>query len=45
MCGNSETGGFRPVALYARKTKKPLVDTLPAPEGVTSWDMLGTNLT
>lgn len=34
--------GFFPVALYARRAREPLADTLP--EGVSSWDMLGTNL-
>ena len=34
--------GFFPVALYARRARKPLVEKLEA--GVASWDMLGTNL-
>jgi hypothetical protein len=34
--------GFYPVALYARRARKPLVKTLE--EGEASWDMLGTNL-
>jgi len=35
-------GGFRPVALYARRTPAPLVDVLPP--DADSWAMLGTNL-
>lgn len=34
--------GFRPLAIYARKARKPLSDE--APTGLDSWDMLGTNL-
>ncbi|MFT7582481.1 MAG: hypothetical protein ACI9MR_004163, partial [Myxococcota bacterium] len=34
--------GFRPVCLYARRARSPLVATLE--DGVDSWDMLGTNL-
>lgn len=34
--------GFRPLVTYARRSRSPLVDVLP--EGVDSWDMLGTNL-
>lgn len=34
--------GFRPVAVYARRARKPLTATLD--EGASSWDMLGTNL-
>ena len=34
--------GFRPVALYARRTPDPLLDELPP--DVNSWGMLGTNL-
>lgn len=34
--------GFRPVAIYARRSRKPLVDKLE--KGVDSWSMLGTNL-
>lgn len=35
-------GGYRPMAIYARRSRKPLVETLE--EGQSSWDMLGTNL-
>ena len=35
-------GGFRPLAVYARRARAPLVDELQ--EGAESWDMLGTNL-
>lgn len=34
--------GFRPVAIYARRTRQPLVDELT--EESDSWAMLGTNL-
>jgi hypothetical protein len=34
--------GFRPLAIYARRAAAPLTET--PPEGSTSWDMLGTNL-
>lgn len=34
--------GFVPLALYARRARKPLSDD--APSGLDSWDMLGTNL-
>ena len=35
--------GFFPVAIYARRSRTPLVDTL-GPSSPPSWDMLGTNL-
>ncbi len=35
-------GGFFPVAIYARRARKPLTADLQA--GDDSWDMLGTNL-
>jgi hypothetical protein len=38
-----ETGGFSPVAIYARRARKPLVRELKG-GGESSWDMLGTNL-
>lgn len=41
MVGSSPEGFF-PVAIYARRARKPLVSELAA--GVSSWDMLGTNL-
>lgn len=34
--------GFRPLAVYARKARVPLEDRIP--DGMSSWDMLGTNL-
>jgi hypothetical protein len=34
--------GFVPLAIYARKARSPLTDN--PPEGGTSWDVLGTNL-
>ena len=40
VCSTPE--GFIPLAIYARKARKPLVDVLP--EGMASWEILGTNL-
>ena len=34
--------GFRPVAIYGRRSRMPLVESLD--ETVSSWDVLGTNL-
>lgn len=34
--------GFRPLAVYARRARKPLTEQLD--ESAASWDMLGTNL-
>ena len=34
--------GLKPLALYARRARKPLVDNLE--DGSDSWDVLGTNL-
>ncbi|KAJ3355176.1 hypothetical protein HDU91_005695 [Kappamyces sp. JEL0680] len=42
ICGDKN--GFRPVACYARKARKPLMSSLEADLSVSSWDMLGTNL-
>jgi hypothetical protein len=36
--------GFQPVAIYARKARKPLVRHLEEHPDTTSWEMLGTNL-
>ncbi len=33
--------GFRPLAIYARRARTPLIQSL---EGHSSWDVLGTNL-
>ena len=41
MVGNGP-GGFFPVALYARRARKPLVRNLD--DSQSSWEMLGTNL-
>jgi hypothetical protein len=35
-------GGFRPLAVYARRARTPLVDDLA--DAPSSWDVLGTNL-
>lgn len=36
------SAGFRPLAIYARRARAPLVDELA--DGQDSWDILGTNL-
>ncbi len=40
VCGGAD--GFRPLAVYARRSRKPLPAVLP--DGESSWDVLGTNL-
>jgi hypothetical protein len=40
VCGGAD--GFRPLAIYARRSRKPLPSVLN--EGQSSWDVLGTNL-
>jgi hypothetical protein len=40
VCASPE--GFFPVAVYARRARKPLARDLE--DGMSSWDMLGTNL-
>jgi len=40
VCGGSN--GFRPLAVYARRSRKPLPAELD--DGQSSWDVLGTNL-
>ncbi|KAI9028439.1 hypothetical protein DFJ74DRAFT_658872 [Hyaloraphidium curvatum] len=42
VCANDS--GFRPVAIYARRSRHPLVKKLEDHPDVTSWEMLGTNL-
>ncbi|KAI8803337.1 hypothetical protein BJ742DRAFT_683234 [Cladochytrium replicatum] len=42
VCANN--GGFRPVACYARRARKPLVKRLEDHPNISSWEMLGTNL-
>ena len=42
MMVSATKGGIRPLACYARRARKPLVDHLT--EGANSWDVLGTNL-
>ena len=45
MVAASTTGtGFRPVAIYARRARKPLVKNLADATDPSSWEMLGTNL-
>ncbi|KAG5519906.1 hypothetical protein PMAC_000183 [Pneumocystis sp. 'macacae'] len=39
-----DLGGFRPVATYARRARKPLLRKLCDDPLTTSWEMLGTNL-
>lgn len=42
MMVSATSAGIKPLAIYARKAKEPLKDTLE--DGVDSWDILGTNL-
>lgn len=42
MMIGSGPGGFFPVAIYARRARKALPESLLP--GVCSWDILGTNL-
>lgn len=42
MMIHSQSEGLRPLAIYARRAKSPLVNTLE--NGKDSWDILGTNL-
>ncbi|TPX49256.1 hypothetical protein SeLEV6574_g01573 [Synchytrium endobioticum] len=44
MMVSANSKGFRPVAIYARRTRKPLLRRLEDDPSVTSWEMLGTNL-
>jgi hypothetical protein len=40
VCGGAD--GFRPLAIYARRSREPLPSVLH--DGQSSWDVLGTNL-
>ncbi|KAG0234203.1 hypothetical protein BGW42_006841 [Actinomortierella wolfii] len=42
VAGNRD--GFRPICIYARRARKPLIRHLSDDPSVTSWEMLGTNL-
>ncbi|KAJ3224742.1 hypothetical protein HDU81_008360 [Chytriomyces hyalinus] len=42
VCANGS--GFRPVAIYARRARMPLLRHLEDDPLITSWEMLGTNL-
>jgi hypothetical protein len=42
VCANEN--GFKPVACYARRARKPLLRHLEDDPTITSWEMLGTNL-
>lgn len=42
MMISSTSEGFRPLAVYGRRSRKPLTDRLDS--NANSWDMLGTNL-
>ncbi|KAJ3389420.1 hypothetical protein HDU84_008751 [Entophlyctis sp. JEL0112] len=42
VCANAS--GFKPVAIYARRARKPLLRYLEDEPLTTSWEMLGTNL-
>ncbi|KAK3826258.1 MAG: hypothetical protein JOS17DRAFT_686788 [Linnemannia elongata] len=42
VAGNKQ--GFRPICIYARRARKPLLRYLEDDLSTTSWEMLGTNL-
>ena len=42
MMVSATPGGIKPLCVYARRAKKPLLEQIE--EGADSWDMLGTNL-
>ncbi|KAF9208369.1 hypothetical protein BGZ59_010679 [Podila verticillata] len=42
VAGNKD--GFRPICIYARRARKPLIQHLEDDPSTTSWEMLGTNL-
>ncbi|KAJ3241510.1 hypothetical protein HDU78_001808 [Chytriomyces hyalinus] len=42
VCANDS--GFKPVAIYARRARMPLLRHLEDDPSITSWEMLGTNL-
>ncbi|KAI8352745.1 hypothetical protein B0O80DRAFT_82406 [Mortierella sp. GBAus27b] len=42
VAGNKD--GFRPICIYARRARKPLLRHLQDDPTTTSWEMLGTNL-
>ncbi|KAF9916154.1 hypothetical protein BX616_004486 [Lobosporangium transversale] len=42
VAGNKQ--GFRPICIYARRARKPLIRHLEDDPSTTSWEMLGTNL-
>ncbi|KAK3834490.1 MAG: hypothetical protein J3R72DRAFT_372272 [Linnemannia gamsii] len=42
VAGNKQ--GFRPICIYARRARKPLLRYLEDDPSITSWEMLGTNL-
>ncbi|KAF9923541.1 hypothetical protein FBU30_006412 [Linnemannia zychae] len=42
VAGNKQ--GFRPICIYARRARKPLLRHLEEDLSTTSWEMLGTNL-
>ncbi|KAI9358560.1 hypothetical protein DFJ73DRAFT_622174 [Zopfochytrium polystomum] len=44
MMVTANKDGFRPVAIYARRARKPLLTSLADDPTITSWEMLGTNL-
>ncbi len=42
MMVGSTSEGIKPISIYSRKARKPLLDNID--DGTDSWDMLGTNL-
>lgn len=44
MMITGDSQGFRPVSIYGRRARKPLIKRLEDDPTITSWEMLGTNL-
>ncbi|KAJ9069134.1 hypothetical protein DSO57_1021668 [Entomophthora muscae] len=44
MMITGDSQGFRPVSIYGRRARKPLIKHLEDDPSITSWEMLGTNL-
>ena len=44
MMVTGDADGFRPICIYARRARKPLLTNISDDPNITSWEMLGTNL-
>lgn len=44
MMVTGDNNGFRPISIYGRRARKPLIKHLEDDPSITSWEMLGTNL-